>query len=212
MSTTELTQDQVRQTYHYLLTYFAQTGQPPSSQALEQDLHLSKERADEASNLIEAQGSIYRDPTTREILAAYPFSARSTDHLVRFPDGHWVYSMCAIDALRMPAMLDIDAEIESRCAHCGDRIHVVVENHALAEYSPTTARLWYMQPDNCCVPALEQCPSINFFCSAEHLAAWRAQHPTAQGNDLVMEDAFRSGVKEFGNVLKREGTKNGEPL
>jgi hypothetical protein len=39
------------------------------------------------------------------IRAAYPFSATQTPHRVRIAGGAEVWSMCAIDALGIPAML-----------------------------------------------------------------------------------------------------------
>ncbi len=201
MSIRTLTPDQVMQVYRYLLVYFSRTGHPPSPDAMQRALDFSADAAEQALNLIEERGDIYRDPTTREIVAAYPFSAVPTDHIVRFGNGHSVYSMCAIDALGMPVMLDCDATIESRCAHCGKAIRVVVKQDALVEYAPSTTKVLYMQADACCVPALEQCPSINFFCSIEHLSAWRMRHPEPRGQALDLEDAFDRGRAVFGDLL-----------
>ncbi len=161
---------------------------------------------------IEARGCIYRKPATRVILAAYPFSAQPTDHIVRFADGHSVYAMCAIDALGMPVMLNADAVIESRCAHCGKEIRVVVRDNALMEYTPQETRVWYMQADACCVAALEQCPSINFFCSHEHLAAWRSQRASERGEEFDVPRAFVRGREVFGNLLRPDGSKDGQSV
>jgi len=47
-----------------------------------------------------------------EITVAYPFSGRTTDHVVRFEGcGHEVYAMCAIDALGIAPMFDEAIEI-----------------------------------------------------------------------------------------------------
>ena len=201
---------ELKEVYRYLLSHFARTGQPPSNATLAQGLNISRETAEAALGIIEEQGNIYRDPTTREIIAAYPFSARLTDHVVRFPDEHRVYAMCAIDALGIPAMLDTDATIESRCARCGKAIHVEVQHNTLRRYEPRDAQVWYLAVDDCCIPALEQCPSINFFCSAEHLAAWRAKHSDTHGDQLTIEEALVRGVAVFGSLLK--GKEDGPSL
>jgi Alkylmercury lyase len=39
-----------------------------------------------------------------EITVAYPFSGRPTAHRVRFPGGHEVDAMCAIDAVGIAPM------------------------------------------------------------------------------------------------------------
>jgi hypothetical protein len=47
-----------------------------------------------------------------EITVAYPFSGRPTAHRVRFPGGHEVEAMCAIDALGIAPMFGEPIEIE----------------------------------------------------------------------------------------------------
>jgi hypothetical protein len=212
MNQAMLTSSQVRQVYRHLLVYFSQTGHPPAPEIIARALHLSGDAVERALDHIEEQGSIYRDPATHTILAAYPFSAKPTDHIVRFADGHSVYAMCAIDALGMPVMLNADAAIESKCAHCGKEIRVVVRDNALMEYMPQETRVSYTQADACCVAALEQCPLINFFCSPEHLAAWRAHHPNARGGEFDIQRAFVRGREVFGNILRPEGSRNGESV
>ncbi len=189
--------------YRQLLLSFARTGQPPSIESLAGALNLSPEQVVQSLNLLETGGSIYRDPETHAILAAYPLSAVPSQHIVRFADGHAVYAMCAIDALGMPVMLDMDATIESRCSHCGRAIRIAIKNNVMAEFSPQETRVWYVQADACCIAALEQCPSINFFCSAEHLDAWRTAHSDVKGMPLTMDAAFEYGKRIFGNLLKR---------
>ncbi len=190
--------------YRQVLHSFARTGQPPTPAALAHVLAIARDNVEQSLQVLETDGALYRDPQTRVILAAYPFSATPTPHVVAFPDGHAVYAMCAIDALGMPVMLNTDARIESFCTQCGRQVRVEVKRNALAEFSPQDAHVWYMQPDACCVAALEQCPSINFFCSAEHLEEWRAAHADTQGVPLTMDEAFTHGAKIFGDVLKQD--------
>jgi hypothetical protein len=191
--------------FHQMLLSFAHTGQPPTTESLANALALSREQVEQSLNLLESGGSIYRHPETGAILAAYPFSATPTQHVVHFADGHAVYAMCAIDALGMPVMLDMAATIESRCTQCGRQISVEVKNNVLAEFSPHTTRVWYMQADACCIPALQQCPSINFFCSAGHLDIWRVSHDDMPTAALTMDEAFAYGARIFGHLLKQEG-------
>jgi alkylmercury lyase-like protein len=91
-------------------------------------------------------------------------------------------------------------------------IRVDVKQNALAEYAPQETRIWYRQAEARCVAALEQCPSINFFCSPEHLAAWRAQRPGERGEELDVPRAFEQGWEVFGNLLNPEGSKDGESI
>jgi hypothetical protein len=186
--------DQAGSVHRYILAHFSRTGQPPSGEEIGNGLGLDSDAVKAALGVIEARDGIHRDPATGEILAAYPFSAVPTDHVIRFDEGQSVFAMCAIDALGIPVMLDTDAIVESRCAHCRTPIRVEVQHNALMYYSPHESQVWYTsKPDGCCAAALAQCPTISFFCSSEHLAAWRGENPEAQGtvHDLA---SLRAGA------------------
>lgn len=99
-------------------------------------------------------------------------------------------------------MLDAEAVTESRCIHCDRESQVTIKDNALADFAPPETRVSYMEADACCVAALEQCPSINFFCSAEHFEAWHADHQNTQGMLLTLDEAFAQGVRVFGSLFK----------
>jgi hypothetical protein len=199
-----ITPDLLRQFHRYILLYFARTGQPPPQSAIQRVFELSSQGIEDTLAHLEALGAIYRDATTHEILAAYPFSATPTAHRVVFDDGRAVFAMCAIDALGMPVMLNEEAYIASECAYCGQDIRIGVRQNALVEVAPRDVQVWYAWGSECCIAALEQCPAINFFCSPDHLAAWRAAHPDSQGDALGIEAAFARGRAVFGDTLKTE--------
>lgn len=194
----------MRQFHRYILLYFARTGRPPPHSAIQRMFEWTPEEIEHALNTLEAQRVIYRDAATGHILAAYPFSATPTAHHVMFDDGRAVFAMCAIDALGIPVMLNENARIEAQCAQCGQDIRVVVRQNTLTEVAPRDVRVWYAWGSECCIAALEQCPAINFFCSPDHLAAWRAGHPNSQGDDLAIDEAFARGQAVFGHLLKTE--------
>src|SRR5712691_271023 len=106
-------QDQIL--YRNILKHFARGGRPPSVRAIGQGLGRSRSVVRAALDRLEAQRAFYRDPCSRRIVAAYPFSARRTAHRVTLPDGRSLYALCAIDALGMPLMLGSDATITSAC-------------------------------------------------------------------------------------------------
>jgi alkylmercury lyase-like protein len=58
-----------------------------------------------------------------EILMAEPFSAVPTAFAVRSGPRSW-WASCIWDALGIPAMLKIDAEIDTSCQCCGQRLAV----------------------------------------------------------------------------------------
>jgi hypothetical protein len=56
--------------------------------------------------------------TAGDLLMAHPFSARPTAFPVISEGRRW-YANCIWDALAIPAMLQVDAEIPARCAQSG---------------------------------------------------------------------------------------------
>jgi hypothetical protein len=136
-----------------------------------------------------------------EIAVAYPFSGRPTTHQVRFPGGHEVDAMCAIDALGIAPMFGQAIEIESRDPLTGEKIHARVSPDASVEWSPQSsvvvAGAIRSQGDACC----GCCPVLNFFASAANAEAWLAEHQEVLGNVISMGDAAAAGRAVFGDVL-----------
>lgn len=191
--------------YRYILRMFAATGAPPSTEQVAERFSLSDSAAAQAQlDVLEKKGCIYRNPVSKEIVSAYPFSATPTTHQVLFPSGHSVYAMCAIDALGMPAMLDTDAdaEIQSVCAHCGASIRIKLEGRQVRVVSPAETLVVYAQGSPDCCAATDQCPFINFFCSADHAEVWQADHSHLTLKMMTLSEALAGGQRVFGNLLR----------
>ena len=86
-----------RALYFWILRRFARDGRPNSAElrAAAEQLGLSAESSLETL----AREDLVHPGADGEIAVAYPFSGRPTVHRVRFPGGHEVDAMCAIDAL-----------------------------------------------------------------------------------------------------------------
>jgi hypothetical protein len=192
-----------RAVYHYILRTFAQTGKPPSVDAIVQALSLpDAATGDRYLNAIEAGGGIYRDPTTRQLVSAYPFSAVSSAHRVTLNGTQAVYAMCAMDALGMPFMLDTDAIIQSNCGHCGQALTIHIANSAISSISPQAIVVVYASaPANCCA-ATDQCPYINFFCNPDHAHAWQTDQPRLDSKLLTLTEALALGRATFEHLLR----------
>jgi len=143
------------------------------------------------------------DESGVSILAAYPFAVYDTGHRVTV-HGQTVNSLCAIDALGTGAMCGTEATIASACAHCGKAIRVATSGGGmlLAAVEPNTAIVWYTLAFEGCV-AQSRCPSTVFFCSDDHLAAWRASKSAhILGDRLAMAEALEIGIALFGPLLR----------
>ncbi|MGH3111851.1 MAG: alkylmercury lyase family protein [Gaiellaceae bacterium] len=192
--------DSERELYFWILRRFAISGRPSSTEIRQaaQRQGLEVERAFET---LVREDLVHRG-SDAEITVAYPFSGRPTAHRVRFPSGHEVDAMCAIDALGIGPMFDQPIEVASRDPMSGDEIRARVAPDGDAEWWPelavVVAGVLDRQSDSCC----GCCPVLNFFASIGNAERWLAEHAEARGEVISMEEAILAGRAVFGEVLK----------
>ncbi|RTM14168.1 MAG: bifunctional organomercurial lyase/mercury(II) reductase MerBA [Bradyrhizobiaceae bacterium] len=137
------------------------------------------------------------------IVGTYPFTDRDTGHQVTL-DGRILNAMCAVDALGIGAMTDRDIAIASHCRHCGAPIRIATrhQGRALADLEPATAVMWQsVRYDGACA-ATSLCAMTAFFCSDDHLAAWRREcSANGAGFRLSIEEGLEAGRALFGPSL-----------
>jgi hypothetical protein len=189
-----------RELYSWILRRFASVGRPSSVEVRAAAEQLGLE-TDHALQTLAREDLVHRG-ADGEITVAYPFSGRPTAHRVRFPGGHEVDAMCAIDALGIAPMLRAPIEIESRDPASGDAIRARVAPDASAEWSPESAvvvagAIRSSQDEACC----GCCPVLNFFVSPTSAERWLAEHPEVRGTVISMGDAAAAGRAVFGDVL-----------
>jgi len=191
----------LRAAHRAILRHFIETGQAPTVADLQ--LALARSSAEIEAMLAElAAMCLYRDPASKEILAAYPFSARPTPHRLHLSNGQEIYAMCAMDALGVSALLDQPVMIHSYCAHCGAPILLEAQGERLATIQPPSVVVWYQSAAADCVPAIAKCPGINFFCQAAHRVAWGEAHSDSKGDELTVATALERGAKIFRRLLR----------
>src|SRR5260370_543570 len=96
------------------------------------------------------------------IRAAYPFSATQTPHRVRISGGAEAWSMCAIDALGIPAMLGRDVVITSADPVTGATVTVTAGPGRSTVWEPRSAVV-FLGSRSCPGPAATvRCGALNF--------------------------------------------------
>ena len=188
-----------RELYFWILRRFATSGLPSSAetQAAAERLGLA---ADAALATLARDDLVHRG-RDGEIAVAYPFSGRPTSHRVRFPDGHEVDAMCAIDALGIAPMFGQPIEITSRDPLTGEEITGQVKPNGEVRWSPESAVVicgaMAAEGDSCqgC------CPVLNFFVSPANAESWLAAHEEVHGDVISMQEAVAAGRAVFGDVL-----------
>ncbi|MFJ6621584.1 alkylmercury lyase family protein [Kitasatospora sp. NPDC091335] len=133
-------------------------------------------------------------------LAACPFSAVPTRHRVRLGSGVEVWSMCAIDALGIPAMLGQDAVISSTDPVSGDAVTVTSADGVL-RWDPVDAVVFVGQRPGGGPAAAACCDALNFFTGAANAGAWTSRHPDVPGRTVGRSEAERVGRETFGHLL-----------
>jgi hypothetical protein len=188
-----------RELYFWILRQFASDGRPRSAELRAAAEQLGLE-ADSALATLAREDLVHRG-ADGEIAVAYPFSGTPTAHRVRFPGGHEVDAMCAIDALGIAPMFGKAIEIESRDPLSGDAIRAQVAPDASLEWTPDSAVVVAgairSQGDACC----GCCPVLNFFASTANAERWLVEHPEVRGDVISMQEAAAAGRAVFGEVL-----------
>jgi hypothetical protein len=109
-----------RELYDWILRRFATAVRPTSADVRAVTERLGLDGNDAFATL--AREDLVHRGADGEITVAYPFSGRPTAHHVRFPGGHEVDAMCAIDALGIAPMFGEPIAIESRDPASGNEI------------------------------------------------------------------------------------------
>jgi hypothetical protein len=204
-----------RQLHRTILRAFAITGHAPDPAGLPVPAG-----ADVGGLLAQLhEHDVIRLDEQGNVRAAYPFSGVPTAHVVAVDGGPAGYSMCAVDALGIHAMLGRDTLIRSVDPRSGEPVEVVVRQ-GQAMWRPATAVVFVgsdtttpvVPGGDCCPPdgstgwgtvaaADRYCAVMNFFTSSDSARSWIAAHPQVSGVMLSQEQALRLGVDIFGGLL-----------
>jgi hypothetical protein len=205
-----------RAVHRTVLRAFAATGRAPTPDDL-----VAATGGDEVGALLRElhEHDVLRLDENGAIVAAYPFSGRTTAHRVDIHDGPTVHAMCAVDALGIAEMLGRDTTVRSTDPATGQPISVII-SRGRATWSPDTAVVLVGSVDAAPVnggcrtvaggpagdpirAAADRCCGVmNFFAGVAGAEAWLAAHPAVSGVVLNKDDALSLGVLIFGGLLR----------
>ena len=110
---------------------FVRDGRAPMAAALAETLDLPVDEIRAVFERLAAGRAIALQPESREILFAAPLSAVPTAYLVHAL-GKSFFAPCVWDALALIGMLNVDGQIETSCACCGEGMRVEVRDRVIA--------------------------------------------------------------------------------
>jgi mercuric reductase len=184
-----------------LLKLYAEVGRAPTQSAIAKRARLSDATIQPQLEELRRRDLVVLNAD--RIVGAYPFTDRAAEHQVTL-DGRVVNAMCAVDALGIGAMTDRDIAIASRCRHCGAPIQITTrdQGRALADVKPRTAVMWQSAHYEGGCAANSLCATTPFFCSNDHLCAWRRERSADEpGFRLSIEEGLQAGRALFGPSL-----------
>lgn len=190
----------LRAVHQAVLRHFAATGRAPESAVLEAAAGTAGRTADEVLAELDREDFLTLDEDGR-IRAAYPFSAVATPHRVRIAGGAEAWSMCAIDALGIAAMLDQDVVISSADPITAEPVTVTVTGGE-AVWSPADAVVFVGRRGYEGPAASVCCDALNFFAHDASARVWAQRHPQVKGAVVGQARAQEIGRETFGPLLR----------
>lgn len=184
-----------------LLQLYAEDGRAPDIRALAARAGLSEMAIRPLLEELRRRDLVVVDG--ERIVGAYPFTDQDTGHRVTL-DGRVLNAMCAVDALGIGAMTDQDITIASQCRHCDSPIRIATRDRgrALADIEPPSAVMWQSVRYEGACAANSLCAATAFFCSDDHLSAWRRGRSADEpGFRLSIEEGLEAGRALFGPSL-----------
>ncbi|MFF2921780.1 organomercurial lyase [Streptomyces celluloflavus] len=182
-----------------VLRHFAATGTAPEPDVLEPVAATAGRSAVEVLDELAREDFLTLDADGR-IAAVYPFSAAPTRHRVRIAGGAEVWSMCAIDALGIPAMLGRDTVISSTDPVTGDPVTVTTDG-GTPVWAPADAVVFVGQRPGGGPAAAVCCDALNFFTGETTARAWADEHPEVPGHVVGQARAEEIATRTFGSLL-----------
>src|SRR5579875_3345188 len=184
-----------------LLQLHTEDGRAPAMRALAERAGLSVAAVRTLLKELQRRDLVVLDG--ERIVGAYPFTDKDRRHRVTF-EGRVLNAMCAVDALGIGAMIGRDTAIASACRHCGEAIRIATrdQGRALTRVEPEGAVMWQsVRYDGACA-ARSLCAATVFFCSDDHLTAWRRDHAADDpGFRLSIAEGLEAGRALFGPSL-----------
>jgi hypothetical protein len=109
----------------FIYRHFAEMTHAPSVEESAAYFGSTREEAASAYEGLHQRHAIFLKPGTHDVLMANPFSGIETPFKVH-ANNKTYFANCAWDSFGIPAVLRVDAEIDSVCAQSGEPIYLTV--------------------------------------------------------------------------------------
>jgi len=185
-----------------VLRHFAATGRAPEPAVLEPVAAAAGRTAREVLAELDGEDFLTLEEAG-QVRAAYPFSAVPTPHRVQVAGGTQVWSMCAIDALGISAMLGQDTVISSSDPVNGENV-TVTSTGGTTVWEPASAVVFVGRRCFSGPAAAVCCDAVNFFTGRASATTWSKRHPDVPGDIVGQARAEELGWRTFGPLLAQD--------
>lgn len=125
----QLLDAELRELHKVILSTFVKQGRPLAiSEAAD---HLSQHSVEEAFRILAQNDLVVLDVEQQMVMGAYPLSYEVTPHVVEV-NGHAINAMCALDALSVAPMFEVETTIKSSCAIGGTPLSLHMQGDQVA--------------------------------------------------------------------------------
>ncbi len=154
------------------------------------------EDIDEAINTLRSNDMVVFD-SNDEPIGAYPFTMERREHMIKVNE-HTIHSMCALDALAISPMFNINTHIDSKCHVTGERISIdQLDQEVLNKNENEGVHFglnWNSAANNCCATSL--CTEMIFLKDKKIADAWLSEDKENR-EIFTLEDAIDFGTQFF---------------
>lgn len=190
-----------RRFYRQILRAFLEVGSPTIT-ALQQLAAEAGVQVEAALSRLVQKDLIQLHPQRQAIQVAYPFAGYVTPHQVWLSAEHFVYAMCAVDALGIPFMVGRAATIHSCSPRSHEVVRVAVDPIGQVEWAPAGAVVLVGWHGTRGIAAERCCPLVHFFPSMNEAEEHVRATSHLQARILSMPEALRLGRSVFEEVLQ----------
>jgi mercuric reductase len=178
--------------YQAILHSYVQRGASLSRDEIAKQV----DNLDEAIKILKDNDMVVFD-TNGEPVGAYPFTMEAREHQVTV-NGHTVHCMCALDALAVSPMFDIETAINSKCHVTGEAINIQQRNQEILNSDKNTdvyfGISWNSAANNCCATSL--CTEMLFLKGKQVADQWQAMD--AENREIFdLQDAVDFAAEFF---------------
>ena len=185
-----------------ILGTFVEQGRPlPITEAAS---YLSQHSVEQAFQLLAQNDLIVLDVEQQMVMGAYPLTYEVTPHVVEV-NGHAINAMCALDALSVAPMFEVETTVKSSCAISGTPILIHMQGEQITSVEKGDdlyVGIRWQAP--CGAAAHSLCRDMVFLFGLEAAEKWQ-QRSDIEGSMFNLPTAVAIGSAFFRPLLAESG-------